>query len=193
MKELARNFSDQCIDNAWESEIYPFGENEIFRWVTKKEITITHLRNLIDFYAKNDLFKKRIVELHTGAHCTEDGVIGISEPKFSLADAQLVIDAGIKGGVYQINGTSDPPTYSYNVDYIDAMCFSRNYRARIPTVQKMELRDLSTEAQLSLFNLSRMHSALLEHEHLSKQSKAWLEEIIWKQEHNALYYCESFY
>ena len=70
-------------------------------------------------------------------------MIGTSEPKFSLADAQLVVDAGIQGGVYQINNTSDPPTYSYSVDYIDGMCFSNKYKARIPTVQKMALRDLS--------------------------------------------------
>ena len=70
MKEIARTFSLECKDNAWEAELYPFGENEIFRWVTKIEITIAHLRNLISFYADNDLFKKRIVELHTGAHCT---------------------------------------------------------------------------------------------------------------------------
>ena len=72
------------------------------------------------------------MELHTGAHCTEQGVIGTSEPKFSLADAQLVIDAGIKGGVYQVNGSSDPPTYSYSVDYIDGMCFSRITFADVP-------------------------------------------------------------
>ena len=87
MKELAREFSKQSVDNAWEAEFYPFGENEILRWVTTKEITIIHLRNLIQFYGQNENFKKRIVELHTGAHCTEQGVIGTSEPKFSLSDA----------------------------------------------------------------------------------------------------------
>ena len=71
MKETARSFSTESIDNAWEAEIHPFGENEVIRWVTNKEITIMHLRNLIEFYVKHDLFKKRIVELHTGAHCTE--------------------------------------------------------------------------------------------------------------------------
>ena len=95
MKEMARAFSRESTDSAWEAEVYPFGENEILRWVTTKEITIAHLRNLISFYGKNEAFKKRIVELHTGAHCTEQGVIGTSEPKFSLSDAQLVIDAGI--------------------------------------------------------------------------------------------------
>ena len=144
MKEEARNFSNNCNDSAWEAELYPFGDLDIFRWVTNQEITIAHLRELIKFYSQSNNFKDRIVELHTGAHCTELGVIGTSEPKFSLADAQLVIDAGIKGGVYQINGSSDPPTYSYSVDYIDAMCFSNRYKAKIPTVQKMELRDLST-------------------------------------------------
>ena len=86
------------------------------------------------------------MELHTGAHCTEKGVIGTTEPKFSLADAQLVVDAGIHAGVYQVNGTSDPPTYSYSVDYVDGFCFSNKYKAKIPTVQRMELRDLSLEA-----------------------------------------------
>ena len=87
LKELARAFSKDCIDAAWESEIHPFSENEVFRWVTNKEITIKHLRNLVHFYSESDLFKNRIIELHTGAHCTEQGVIGTSEPKFSLSDA----------------------------------------------------------------------------------------------------------
>ena len=134
MKELARNFSNSCVDNVWEAEVYPLSEVDIFRWVTIKEITIVHLRELVHFYAQNESFKERIVELHTGAHCTEQGVIGTTEPKFSLADAQLVIDAGIKGGVYQVNNSSDPPTYSYTVDYVDAMCYSNRYKARIPTV-----------------------------------------------------------
>ena len=56
MKEIARTFSEECIDKVWESEIHPFGENEILRWVTNKEITIMHLKNLVDFYAKNELF-----------------------------------------------------------------------------------------------------------------------------------------
>ena len=64
------------------------------------EITMLHLREIVHFYAKTAEFKDRIVELHTGAHCTAEGCIGTSEPKFSLADAQLVVDAGIKGGVY---------------------------------------------------------------------------------------------
>ena len=80
--------------------MYPFGENNIIRWVTTKEITIAHLRDIVKFYASTDKFKDRIVELHTGAHCTSEGVIGTTEPKFSLADAQLVVDAGIKAGVY---------------------------------------------------------------------------------------------
>ena len=98
------------------------------------EIYNVHLRDLIGFYAGNERFKDRIVELHTGAHCTKEGVIGTAEPKFTLADAQLIIDKGIKGGVYQVNGSSDPPMYSYSVDYVDAMCFSNQYKARIPTV-----------------------------------------------------------
>ena len=95
MKEIARQFSLDCTDAAWEMEIHPFGENEIIRWANNQEITIVHLKNLINFYVNNPVFQKRIVELHTGAHCTEQGVIGTSEPKFSLSDAQLVIDAGI--------------------------------------------------------------------------------------------------
>ena len=51
---LAREFSNTCTDNAWEVELYPFGENEIFRWATNMEITIAHLRNLIQFYSKTD-------------------------------------------------------------------------------------------------------------------------------------------
>ena len=62
--------------------------------------------------------------MHTGAHCTAKGVIGTTEPKFSLADVQLIVDSGINAGVYQVNGSSDPPTYSYSVDFIDAMCYS---------------------------------------------------------------------
>ena len=167
MMATARKFCSDSTDKAWESEFYPFGDMYIVRWVTTKEIMLMHLRELVKFYASNDLFKDRIVELHTGAHCTAQCVIGTSEPKFSLADAQLVIDAGIKGGVYQINSTSDPPTYSYSVDYIDGMCYSRMYRARIPTVQKMELKDLSAEAKDCLFKLSRMHKGLLANPHLS--------------------------
>ena len=87
MKEIARNFSSVCRDNVWEPEFYPFGDIYVLRWVTTKEIMIAHIRDLIHFYASNQDFKERIVELHTGAHCTEEGVIGTSEPKFSLADA----------------------------------------------------------------------------------------------------------
>ena len=34
-----------------------------------------------------------------------------------------------------------------------------------------------------------MHPGLLNSEYLSDHSKDWLREVIWKQEHNALYYC----
>ena len=87
MIEAARTFSKTCLDQAWEAELYPFGEKDIIRWVTNMEISINHLRNLVQFYAKTEAFKNRIVELHTGAHCTDKGIIGTTEPKFSLADA----------------------------------------------------------------------------------------------------------
>ena len=83
---MIRAFCDSCTDKAWEAELYPFGDIFIIRWATNQEISILHLRDLINFYAKNDAFKNRIVEVHTGAHCTEKGVIGTTEPKFSLAD-----------------------------------------------------------------------------------------------------------
>ena len=70
-KEIAREFANTCMDGAWEAELHPFGEKDIIRWVTTKEITIAHLRELVKFYASNEKFKDRIVELHTGAHCTE--------------------------------------------------------------------------------------------------------------------------
>ena len=47
MKEAATAFTKECTDNAWEAELYPFGENEIIRWVTNKEITVLHLKNLV--------------------------------------------------------------------------------------------------------------------------------------------------
>ena len=34
MKDMARAFSIECKDKAWEAELYPFGENTILRWVT---------------------------------------------------------------------------------------------------------------------------------------------------------------
>ena len=71
MKEIARAFSSSSKDMAWEAEFYPFGDVYIVRWVTTKEITILHLKELIHFYAGNEYFKERVVELHTGAHCTE--------------------------------------------------------------------------------------------------------------------------
>ena len=113
MKEIARAFSKNCKDQAWDAEFYRFGDQYIIRWASTMEITILHLKDLISFYADTKKFKNRIIEVHTGAHCTEAGNIGTVEPKFSLADTQLVVDKGIKGGVYQVNGSSDPPTYSY--------------------------------------------------------------------------------
>ena len=56
MKQMARNFGQECTDKAWEAEIYAFGENEIIRWATNQEIMISHLRELINFYAKSSLF-----------------------------------------------------------------------------------------------------------------------------------------
>ena len=86
MKENVREFSKNCIDKVWEAEFYPFGDLFIIRWATNQEITIVHLKDLVSFYENNKKFKDRIVELHTGAHCTSKGVIGTTEPKFSLAD-----------------------------------------------------------------------------------------------------------
>ena len=43
----ARDFCSNSTNNAWEVELYPFGEIDIFRWVTNMEITISHLRNLV--------------------------------------------------------------------------------------------------------------------------------------------------
>ena len=86
MKEMIRTFTMSCTDKAWEAEFYPFGDIFIIRWATNQEISIVHLRDLVNFYSKNEIFKERIVEIHTGAHCTSKGVIGTSEPKFSLAD-----------------------------------------------------------------------------------------------------------
>ena len=83
---MVQAFTTSCTDKAWDAEYYPFGDLFIIRWATTQEITIGHLRDLVNFYSGNDAFSKRIVEIHTGAHCTLKGVIGTSEPKFSLAD-----------------------------------------------------------------------------------------------------------
>ena len=47
IKEKAREFSNECIDKAWEAEIHPFGDIEVLRWATNQEITIVHLKNLV--------------------------------------------------------------------------------------------------------------------------------------------------
>ena len=38
-----------------------------------------------------------------------------------------------------------------------------------------------------------MHTALLKHPHLTTRCKNWLEEIVWKQQNNALYYCTKVF
>ena len=47
MIEAARSFSKTCLNQAWEAELYPFGEKDIIRWSTNMEISINHVRNLV--------------------------------------------------------------------------------------------------------------------------------------------------
>ena len=75
---------DRC--RVWEVEKRKVGAKDIIRWVTNQEINTFHVEELIWFYTDDPDFRVRIVELHTGAHCTSDGNIGTAHAAFSLAD-----------------------------------------------------------------------------------------------------------
>ena len=75
---------DKC--RVWEVEKRKFRTKDIIRWVANQEINTFHVEELIWFYTDNPDFRVRIVELHTGAHCTSDGNIGTVHAAFSLAD-----------------------------------------------------------------------------------------------------------
>ena len=117
----------------------------MLRWVTTRAINGADVRQLVKFLSTNPLFKSRTYHVHTGAHC-KDGAIGTVQPAFSLFDMQTLFDSNLSAGVMQINNVDMLPKYEWSVDYIDAMCFSNRYKAKIPTVQKMSLRDLTSEA-----------------------------------------------
>ena len=174
MLERARAWcATEC--KVWEVETHKFGSKDILRWVTNQEINSLHVEELLWFYAGDPDFSPRLVELHTGAHCTAEGKIGMAHAAFSFADVQYLVSIGtVQAGVYQINSTSNPPTYSYAVDYIDCMCYSRNYKPTIPTVVEMKYAYLSRDTQDTLFMLSERHESVLKNEHLSKNAKLWL-------------------
>ena len=54
----------------------------------------------------------------------------------------------------------------------------------------MELKDLSPEARHTMYTLFEKRDEILKSEHLTDSAKAWMREVNWMQEHDALYYCE---
>ena len=97
--EQARTF---CADSGWEAELKDFGNKKMLRFVTKRAITSKDVRVLVKFLSSNENLNDKVYHVHTGAHCTEDGKIGTTEPDISLFDIQKIFGASLRAGVMQI-------------------------------------------------------------------------------------------
>ena len=65
-------------DSPWEMELHDFTGEKMARFVSKREIVSKDVKWLVAKLTSSELWRDKFYHVHTGAHCTEEGNIGLA-------------------------------------------------------------------------------------------------------------------